>query len=210
MDSTTRKQQRLERTRRDILEAAARAFAARGLVGATMEDVAQEAGYSVGSLYNYFDSKDDIYQSLIDRVMLDFLALHDDPAMPTLPFRARLEWLLRRVFAMVEDRREFFVMFLAQRAALHGDLADEVVRGSRQAYFRWVDRMEAFVREGVTEGVLRDADSRDAAYFVVGVINAAVFRRVGGDCDGPLTDRTGALLDLILRGIGAGGTGDPP
>ena len=75
MDSTTRKQQRLERTRRDILEAAARAFAARGLVGATMEDVAQEAGYSVGSLYNYFDSKDDIYQSLIDRVMLDFLAL---------------------------------------------------------------------------------------------------------------------------------------
>lgn len=57
-------QEYLDARRREILEAAVRCFAERGFHGTTMQDVADEAGLSKGSLYRYFEGKDDIVEAL--------------------------------------------------------------------------------------------------------------------------------------------------
>jgi AcrR family transcriptional regulator len=58
--------EREEATRRSILRAARNAFVARGFHDATTHDVAREAGISVGSIYTYFASKDDlIHESIL-------------------------------------------------------------------------------------------------------------------------------------------------
>lgn len=44
-----------------IVEAAVRAFATRGYHGATMQDVARESGLSIGAIYTWFRSKDDLF-----------------------------------------------------------------------------------------------------------------------------------------------------
>jgi AcrR family transcriptional regulator len=53
-----------ENTRRRILEAASRVFAKKGL-GATISDIASEAGVSQGLAYRYFPSKDAIFHTLL-------------------------------------------------------------------------------------------------------------------------------------------------
>lgn len=45
---------------RDITDAAYRVFARRGFAEATMQEIAEEAGLSVGALYQYFKGKDEI------------------------------------------------------------------------------------------------------------------------------------------------------
>jgi AcrR family transcriptional regulator len=65
-----RKSPRQERSRRTverILEAAARIFHEQGYVGATTNDIADEAGVSVGSLYQYFPNKDALLATLTTR-----------------------------------------------------------------------------------------------------------------------------------------------
>ena len=52
--------ERGERTRQSILRAARSAFVAKGFHEATTHDVAREAGLSVGSIYTYFASKDEL------------------------------------------------------------------------------------------------------------------------------------------------------
>src|SRR6266478_8636476 len=52
-----RERQKLERENR-ILAAARRLFDRRGYLNTSMEDVARRAGLAVGTLYNYFPSKD--------------------------------------------------------------------------------------------------------------------------------------------------------
>jgi AcrR family transcriptional regulator len=62
---------RLDRDRRreSLLDAAASAFADRGYEATSMEDVATRAGVTRLIVYRHFDSKDDLYRSVLDRAV---------------------------------------------------------------------------------------------------------------------------------------------
>ncbi len=50
-----------------ILDAGTAEFAARGFPGANINTIAKKAGISIGAMYNYFGSKDDLFLTIIDR-----------------------------------------------------------------------------------------------------------------------------------------------
>lgn len=54
------------RTRGAVLAAAARVFAARGFHGASMQAIAEEAGYTQGAIYASFASKSELFLAVID------------------------------------------------------------------------------------------------------------------------------------------------
>ncbi|MFL5826982.1 MAG: TetR/AcrR family transcriptional regulator [Thermoleophilaceae bacterium] len=66
------------RTRELLLEAAKRVFADRGLEGASIDDVAQEAGFTKGAFYANFDSKHALYLELLDEYFADRLEEVED------------------------------------------------------------------------------------------------------------------------------------
>jgi AcrR family transcriptional regulator len=79
-----------------IVEAAARVLLHRGYAGATTNRIAERAGVSVGTLYQYFAGKDDVFDALIRRETSAVLAaLGAEPIDPSRP----LEDTLRRTFA---------------------------------------------------------------------------------------------------------------
>jgi len=59
-----RKAREKERRKNDIIDAAERVFFSKGLANATMDDVAEEAELSKGTLYLYFKSKEDLYLAI--------------------------------------------------------------------------------------------------------------------------------------------------
>ncbi len=56
-------------TRTRLLEAAARVYAARGVAGATLDDVAEEAGLTKGAVYGHFGSKDNMLVALMEEYL---------------------------------------------------------------------------------------------------------------------------------------------
>ena len=62
-----RQHERREETRRELVAAAARVFAARGFAATTMEEIAAEAGYSVGAIYWHFKGKDDLFLAVYEQ-----------------------------------------------------------------------------------------------------------------------------------------------
>src|SRR2546421_1587283 len=64
------------RTRERLLGAAATVFARRGFHGASVEEVAREAGYSIGALYSNFSGKEDLYLALLDRHVAERVAAY--------------------------------------------------------------------------------------------------------------------------------------
>jgi AcrR family transcriptional regulator len=58
--------EQVERNRRLVLEAARRVFLARGYGAATVDAIAEEAGFSKGVVYSQFDSKSDMFLALLE------------------------------------------------------------------------------------------------------------------------------------------------
>ena len=57
------------RTRRKLLDAAQIVFERDGFLDARIADIAHEAGVSHGTFYTYFDSKTEIFRTLVTEVM---------------------------------------------------------------------------------------------------------------------------------------------
>lgn len=54
-----------ERTRQELVAAAARVFARKGFAGASLEEIAEAAGYSTGAVYYNFAGKEELFLELI-------------------------------------------------------------------------------------------------------------------------------------------------
>lgn len=62
----TREEKKAE-TRQQLLDAAYRVFSTKGFFAASLDDVAAEAGFSKGAVYSNFESKEDLFFSLIEQ-----------------------------------------------------------------------------------------------------------------------------------------------
>jgi AcrR family transcriptional regulator len=87
-------------TRSRLIEAAGEVFAERGFYGASVEEIAERAGFSRGAFYSNFDSKEDLFLAVVDAHIESEMsstaeALGEDPSEEvTLEFLN--EWSVRR------------------------------------------------------------------------------------------------------------------
>lgn len=93
-------QDRLER-------AALRVFARAGYAGATVRDVAREAGVAQGLLYNYYRGKDELLAAIFRRSVADVAASFAAADVEAAPAE-RLERLLRASFRILREHLEFW------------------------------------------------------------------------------------------------------
>jgi AcrR family transcriptional regulator len=116
------KQERARVTVDAILDATAHILVKRGYAGATTNRIAERAGVSIGSLYQYFPSKEAILAALLDRHIRETYAVIEAglPAWSALPLRDAVRAI---VAAMIEMH--------AAQPALHRVLTEQVPRAGR-------------------------------------------------------------------------------
>ncbi len=153
---TPRKQPRQERARATVdalLEAAAQVFERHGYAAGTTNRIAARAGVSIGSLYQYFPSKDAILVALVERHLDEGVALLTPKLaeLPTLGLRAGLASLVDGMVALH-----------AERPALHRVLFEEAPRPP--ALRERLDQLAAAATAGVAAWLRAcpDADPADA------------------------------------------------
>ncbi len=66
MATRVTRSERKARTREELLVAGRAVFIRRGFHGATLDEIAEEAGYTKGAVYSNFAGKDDLYLALLD------------------------------------------------------------------------------------------------------------------------------------------------
>ncbi|HLM28000.1 MAG TPA: TetR/AcrR family transcriptional regulator [Thermoleophilaceae bacterium] len=76
MARLTRKQKQ-EQTRSCLMKSAARVFARRGMSGASIDEVAEDAGYTKGAFYANFKSKEELFLAMLDESFSERIAETD-------------------------------------------------------------------------------------------------------------------------------------
>lgn len=71
MTTPTRRWARTDATQQRILDAATEVFSARGFSAATMADIVERSGASIGSIYHHFGGKKELFLAIYDRLSAD-------------------------------------------------------------------------------------------------------------------------------------------
>ncbi len=160
-----RRARRAQARRSSILQAAARVFARCGFDKATTREIALEADVSEGTIYNYFDSKQQVVNALVDDVQAKAAALAAGlPAQ--LSARPALIQAARSALDLVYDEavtiRGLVSVMWDQVGGLHGYL----VPGLQGL----IGVVEGHIRLGIHAGRLRPCDAAAAARMVAGMV----------------------------------------
>jgi AcrR family transcriptional regulator len=115
-----------------LVEATSRLLREGGYPGATTRRIAERAGVSVGSLYQYFPSRDALVTAVLERHIDEILDAVG--AILRRPGRGPLAQVVRRVVARVLDLHE-------RDHALHVVLMEQLPRADRGTVFRKIDRV---------------------------------------------------------------------
>lgn len=108
---TTRAEQKAL-TRERLLEAAARVFARRGFAGVSVEEIADEAGFSKGAVYSNFATKDELFLTLFDERTSQKLALVDDVFQGAEDLGSRARGGAARLSNVIERNRDWCLLFM--------------------------------------------------------------------------------------------------
>jgi AcrR family transcriptional regulator len=99
-------------TRERLLDAARKVFAARGFHGASVEEIAAEAGYSTGALYSNFDGKQALFLVLMDREIDEHAREIAEAVRERTSIAERARGGADRWMAMIEREPESQLLFM--------------------------------------------------------------------------------------------------
>ncbi len=103
-------------TRSAIIEAAIRLFGEKGFEGTSVEDLAREAGVGKGTIYGYFQNKNEIFLAFCEEELeITYGALHEE-IDPEARLLDRLVALFMRQFRFVTENREFGRILIREMA----------------------------------------------------------------------------------------------
>jgi AcrR family transcriptional regulator len=184
----------------EILEGARRVFARRGFDGATVDDIASEAGLAKGTIYLYFRSKQEIYLEALRRSVGLLRAETEKNMAAAAGSRAKLHAFVHTRLTFFERHRDFFKIFHAESANLFTHPA-ALRKGLRELYFRQAGTLEDALAEGSRTGELRELLAGDVAFLIYDMTRGLVARRLMGAAKSDLESDTTLVVDLVWEGI---------
>lgn len=196
-----RKAQERQARRRRIQEAARTVFAERGYAGASIELIARAAQLSVGAIYLYFRSKEDLYVSLVEDTLTVFdVEMAQVRENVEVGKRLRETWKILVTWAGTNVEGPRTLRLLAQ-PAIRPQLSDEVVAAVQAGIGRIQDHIGACVADGIHAGIYRQVNAREIADLawsvLLGSLDAAEMNANLGIATEQLGLRTDRALGLI-------------
>lgn len=161
--------ERYDRRQQGLVDAAAELFGARGFQATSMADLAEATDLTVGGLYHYVGSKDELLFRICHGLMEPLLGhARAIAADATLTPAAQLRALLREWVGHVADRRHSMLVFQQERHVIEREPRWREIRRARKEFERILDDVLA---RGEEAGDLAFDDRSLALLALLGMVN---------------------------------------
>ncbi len=188
-----------------IIEAAAKVFARRGFSGTLMADIAVAAGIGKGTLYEYFDSKEDLFFAVFEW----FVQATEAEATVSISalggsVTERLDALsdsLMNSWAQMKDMYSLVMEFWSASAS--SQMRERFKQAFKNGYSNFRQIVSALIREGIQRGEFRpEVDAESVAAALVGTWDALLLQAWFDDSFDPLTTAN-KFMRVLFRGLAA-------
>jgi len=187
--------------RKEILMAAEKVFAAKGFFRTTMSEVAEAAEFGTGTLYKYFDSKEDLYFTLINEKGEEIEGLVKKELSRKVPAKDRIEKVLKLQFEFIERNRDFFRIYISERNRFEWTVKDDLGKEIHDKMVAYIKILAKVIKDGIKEEEFKPKDPMDLAHALVGIVNSFVFEWLITPQPYSLSSKVETVLDIFLRGV---------
>jgi AcrR family transcriptional regulator len=202
MTAQDRKRQERQARRRRIQDAARPVFVERGFARASIEQIAKQAQLSVGAIYLYFQSKEDLYVSILETSLLELDASLAEVRQGDANGRLAAAWT--RLSAWVDAEPEMArALAMTSQPGLRAQLTEDVTAGIASAVSRLREHLGACVADGIHAGAFRSVSPGEVADLLwTSFIGSLAADGVTGNFALPASQRT-TLFACVEAGLRA-------
>src|ERR1041384_69996 len=194
------KQARSKQTKEKIVQAAIRLFQERGYEKTTSNDIASEAGVSVGSFYVYFNDKRQLLLTIFDRLADELYKNVFDGLKAEHLFDSRLRQRIKQAVAnTIIDKQKHSGLHRVVSELLLKD--PDFAARHKAVMARSIAQLHELIALSEKAGLTWDIDVEAAAFIVQRVVFDVSQDYVTGCCEFDQERAIDALADMIHRFI---------
>ncbi len=180
-----------------IVAAAERLFAREGFHATGMRAIARAAGVSIGAIYHYFKSKDDILCAIVRQEIEHRRRFLERLRQEGLSVPEQIKRIVEMHFARLRENKDTVRLLHRELRAPSARLWEKLPA----LYEEIADYLAQLIDEGIAAGQIRPCQSIVAAYSIIGMVEAVTQRALEEDEKAEVLLKHGAeeLTGLLSR-----------
>ena len=185
-----------------VLRAARRRFLREGVDGSALRAIAHDAGTTIGMIYYYYRTKDELFLAVVEEVYVGVLTGLETALAPVRPVTDRLRALFAKLGALSEDEREVLRLVIREALGSPPRLKRLIARFRRGH----IPLLLGLVQDGRAQDVFRGDLTPAALCVAIGALAGpaqVALAVVAGLLPAPSGHQStdDALLEILLHGI---------
>jgi TetR/AcrR family transcriptional regulator len=201
MEKERRKEREFNLRRTEILDAALKVFAAKGFHNATVAEIAAASGFAIGTIYQFFDGKEQLYTAMLTENLRMMYAGIRKAVEDEADVVAKIELLVASQFQYVEENAEFCSIFVRGDHLSLSEGSAELRKKMRSDYALHVSFIEGVMADGIRTGILREMDPPLMAAALTGIVNSYSSKWLAMAEEQSLRSKAPFVLDIFLEGV---------
>ncbi len=198
-----RKAQERDWQRKKILDAALGAFAANGYVGASMNEVAEVSGFSVGHIYNIIGKKDALFEEVVSRELDEMFDTIDDVFERNAegPASVCIDNVIDTTLTFFDSHNLFFQVYLNETDGkrISSKRLPCARLGERLASSE--KRLRRLFKRAIDEGAVADLSPNDLATFFDEIIKGFIGAWAADGYRGKISKKAKVIKQVLWHGI---------
>lgn len=187
-----------EDKRIEIINAAAAVFSKNGFNGAKMEDIAKEASIGKGTIYGYFDSKEELFKEMVRYAMNEYKDGMGKVLRTERTLKGKMIGLFKYHGKFLNKYVDIAKVVMSEQEVLPREMKKEMIEDKIELF----KMIEGTMKEGIENGELRDdLDIELASLCIVGSISQFYGKRIFFDRKSYEDIYPEPMVDMILRGL---------
>lgn len=190
------------RQRREILEAALELFSQKGYHNVSMHEIAERAEFAIGTLYKFFQNKEDLYKALVleqcdkfENAITQAIEEPDDEV-------EKLRNYIRTKFERFRGNLPFIRIFLAERRGASFNIKAGLDEEVRTRHYVFLEKLALIFESGVKKGKFKQiANPFYLAVALDSSIDAFLLLWLDAPERYPYPEDPDAILDVFFKGL---------
>ncbi|HON58455.1 MAG TPA: TetR/AcrR family transcriptional regulator [Smithella sp.] len=196
-----RKKREFNMRRREILNQAEKIFAAKDYYAVTMAEIARASGFSIGSLYHFFNGKEDLYSRMISEKM-DLMYAETRKAVDSVStVMEKIEMFVDAHLLFAENNSDFCRLFVRGESAALSQVINSLREKLLADYFAHITFLENLLKDGIEKKLFRDLTPRFMAEALFHLIKASLFEWMLDPIQASPRSHKNLILNIFFDGV---------